>query len=239
MKLKFPLIIVCLAGSALVSYMHQHDIRMFYLRQYHLSLKKTTPEKALSTAGKLLSDRKYEALRDYSSSMSALFPDNNALKKFLGIARLELGDRIPGAGLILEGMEEPEEDEALYHRAISVFFEEGLYHNIIAELEKNPPGADPVLHYFMGVSFFHTGNYRRSLDHLKKSEDRGNTSPEMYYYTGLCHEHMNEVKQAIGSMEESFRLDRYAPKTREALVRLYGKTGDYARAERIVRMKRY
>ncbi|HDP80766.1 MAG TPA: tetratricopeptide repeat protein [Spirochaetes bacterium] len=55
------------------------------------------------------------------------------------------------------------------------------------------------------------------------------------YYLGLSHEAVGENKKAAENLEEAYANNQLKPEIRSALVRLYRKTGEYDKAEKIIR----
>ncbi len=235
MKIKRIITIAVIIASAGFSYYHHREVRVFFIENYYRYVKKENLNTAIARAHQLYRAGEYAKLADYCEVLMLLHPDEKEIQQIAGMNYLKLGEKMKGAAYLLRSLDEKRSQKEIFTRAISALYEERLYTDIITELSKVPPGDDPALNYFYGVSLYHRGEPKKALAHLKKSEDEGNTDFELYYYMGIIYEGMNEPKKSLENLEEAYRLNRFHRETISALVRLYNRTKNYSKAARLLR----
>jgi len=72
-------------------------------------------------------------------------------------------------------------------------------------------GKDYDFLFDLGVIYFQTNQFKTALEHFNKAalqHDLSNTSrAEVYFLTGLCHEHMSNLLMALTCYEEALQLN--------------------------------
>lgn len=233
MKIRHIVILLLLASAVLPLYYHR-QMRKLYLDAYYRTYRKMDAEKALDHGRKLLRDEKYGRLVDFLDDMLLLYPADRDLRRLKGSALIKTGKTHEGARLVIASLGEREDLRTL-SSIVEALFESAEYGDLAALFSRHGTSGDPYLSYVYGVSLYRTGRAREARDMLAAALNAGKRDGDTRYYLGLSHEAVGENKKAAENLEEAYAINPLKPAVRSALVRLYRKTGEYDKAEKIIR----
>lgn len=106
-----------------------------------------------------------------------------------------------------------------YERGMK-YFNEGMYEEAVAELEKVIEGTgrnDPVYalgmfyaaesHAHIGTAKFHAGDLEGALMQFSKAVEENKTYPDLYYRMGVIHHRLGSIGKAVENLERAIELN--------------------------------
>jgi len=223
--------------SGTVSYFYSKKICNFYNRIYYLDYKKESPGLSTEKAWKMYKQKKYPELRKYLKKIRTLYPENKELKKILALTLIAEGEKEMGAAMLFDIIDDSGNNMALFTKAIRIIFKKKHYTDIIEKLSKLNIDGNEELLFIYGVSLYRTKRYNEALKYLQLSEKMGNDRFEIYHYIALVYEDLGKYKSSIKFLSKAIDLHPMNKELVHTLIRLYRKTGQIHKAERLLRKK--
>lgn len=233
-KLIFLLVI---SGIVYGSYRYSAPVYNFFLKAYYVHFKKENEPELSKHASRLYDEKKYEESRKLAQAGARIFPESFAIRKILGLSMIKLGERKKGGELIVSAIGENRLSAAELAVVSDILYEDENYGDLIPLLMRSGVDGDPVLQFYLGASFFKSGEYKKSLAYLSAARRAGKTGFEINYILGLSYEKNRMYKESAAALEEAHHYNDRAHDLNRALARVYSKLGRYSDAEKIVRRK--
>ncbi len=237
MTKKKIIFLILLVFSALYSYFNSKQIYYFYNNLYYVGYKGENAESMLKKAVKIYKEKNYIKAQQYLSKIEMLFPLDLKIKRLAGLNSIAVGEKSVGAKKILYAAKRGYADERALWVAISVLYEKNLYGDIVAVYDKLGSSGGEKITFMYGVSLFKVGRFEDAKKLLSLSKEDGEESLDLFYYLGLTEWKLNNFKEALGNMEYAERLDKNDKRVIKELIRLYNKTGKFAKAAKYVGKK--
>ncbi len=235
MMLRRILVLCIVATSMIAALFMRPQITNEVYRIYYLKIKKMQASHAEKDAEALYDKKDYPGAIDLTEKFLIAFPGSTRLKRIRGLSLYMSGAHLEGAKYLFPLLSNSEEDVLLVQNIAATLFEERYFKDVITLLSNISPGKDAALNFYLGASLVETGNIRKALSHLEKSEARGSNNSDVYYYLGRAHEKLGDDKTAITQYRQALAINRFHREAKKALIALYTKKGNYQEAERIVR----
>lgn len=235
MKLKRIIVLLVVIASVLAALYLRPQARNEGYRFYYQKIRKLDAPRAVKKAEELLEKQKYMEAADLAGRLLIAFPQNPKLQRIRGLALYMSGAHLEGAKYLFPLLGNSEEDAPLIQNIAATLFEERYFPDVVTFLSKISPGKDPALNFYLGASLVETGNIRKALSHLEKSEARGSNNSDVYYYLGRAHENLGDDSTAVAQYRQALALNRFHRDAKKALIALYTRKGEYRNAERILR----
>ncbi len=235
MILRRILVLCIVAASIIAALFLRPQVKNEGYRIYYLKIKKMHASQAEKVAEALYEKKDYPGAIDRTEKFLIAFPGSTRLKRIRGLSLYMSGAHLEGAKYLFPLLSDSEEDMRLVQNIAATLFEDRYFPDVVMLLSKISPGRDPALNFYYGASLVETGNIRKALSHLEKSEARGSNNSDVYYYLGRAHEKLGDDKTAITQYRQALFINRFHREAKKALIALYTKKGNYKEAERIVR----
>ncbi|TAL32194.1 MAG: tetratricopeptide repeat protein [Spirochaetes bacterium] len=233
MKLiKFMFFLAFFTGIA-GSVIYHREVYRYSLRVYYERVKKEGLEDSLKKAKAMYSRDEYAKLKPYLSDLMTLYPGNREIVRLLGLTRIELGDRIEGARLIVSSMKE-DEDLSTMQSVLEILYEEKEYPDLIDVFSRHEP-RERYPKFIYGMSFYHLHRWEDAIPRLVAARDAGQDGFELHFALGTSYENAGKIENAVASFEAAFALEPHRADARQALVRAYRKAKKYDKAEKLGR----
>jgi len=233
---KFKIIFTGLLLLSIVvfSALYSGRVYRFYMKTWYTVIKRETVSDAAEKIKKLYDEKEFSVLQDYMDSLMLIYPGNSKIMRLCGMTYVKLDRKKRGAELIVASLNGDKIKDDELQGIIDFLFDQELYGDITGIFKLYDPGSSHM-HYIYGISLFKIGRFNESIGELIKAGKGGEAGSELHYYLGLSYERTGAIKNAIREMERARSLNVRDIKINHALVGLYRKTGQYAKASAIMR----
>lgn len=218
-----------------VSIRHSDTVYRFYIKTYYNFF--YTEEELVKKGWMLYDDNKHEKLQYYLEPLLDIYVLNNELKQIAALNYIKLGDPVKGAELFAASFENGGGETSDLGKIIKILFQSGNYGEVIFFYDKKIMRENVNTSFYYGASLYIVGRNKESLDSLLYARKSGFIGDEIDYYTGLALEREGRFTDAAEMLKSSYEVNRYNSEVKKALIRVYRKTGEFDKAEYILRMR--
>ncbi len=233
MKIRY-IILVLMAAVVAVSLYNSRKLYHCYLTAYYQRFLGEDRIKSIEKARLLFREERYDELEGYADRMMTLYPADYELLRLKGLSLIKTGRKSEGARMVIASLRN-NEDVGAIGSVIEILFEDGEYADLAEILARPGVSGNSFFLYIHGVSLFKVGRYREAERRLTDAVRAGKSDYDTRYYLGIAQEKNGRINDALGTLEDAYRLDPVRKEAGRALVRLYRITKQYDKAEKLVR----
>ncbi len=235
---KIIFIIIFITCSFILPYFFHNEIYRFYLKYYYSH--RYQGDEYMDKARRLYSEGKYAQLTEFTRPLLYIYLDNSELKRITGLSYIRLGDELKGAELYTSGMENGTYTDFEAAKVIRILFYGGAYGDVLYYYDRNILRDNMDISYYYGVSLFRADRIDEAYLMLMNAVKSGyNDTRNLYYYSGLVLERKNNISAAADYLLKSYNSGPADDDLVKALVRVYGKLGQYDRAEALLGRRKH
>lgn len=233
--MKKVLLFIIFAVLIFISVRYSGTVHRFYVKTYYDHF--YTEDELVKKGWALYDDGNHEKLRDYLKPLLEIYVWNNELKRIAGLNYIKLGEADRGAELFASSFENGGGESTDLMKVLKILFQGGNYGEVIYFYDKNVMRKNVNAAFYYGASLYRVGRNSESLKSLVFARENGFIGEEIDYYTGLALESEGKLKEASEMLRAAYDANIYDKEFKKALIRIYRKTGEFEKAEYILRKR--
>lgn len=229
------LVLVLFGILMFVSVKYSRIVYRFYVKTYYSYF--YNEDQLVKKGWALYDDGKYKELDKYLKPLLEIYVWNNELKRIAGLNYVQLGEPAKGAEFFASSYENGGGESPELMKMLKILFRGGHYGDVIYFYDKDLMRANVNTSFYYGASLYHAGRYSEALKSLMFARANGFIGEEIDYYTGLTLEKEGKIKEAEIMLLAAYRANSYDNEIKKALIRVYRKSGEFEKAEYLLRKR--
>lgn len=218
-----------------LSIRHSGIVYRFYLKTYYSFF--YTEDKLVKKGWVLYDNGQHKELSDFLEPVLDIYIYNNELKQIAGLNFIKLGEPLKGAELFAASFENGGKETPDLVKILKILFSNGSYGEVVFFYDRNIMRTNVNTAFYYGASLYYLGRNKDALNSLFFARENGYIGEEIDYYTGLVLENEGRSKEASEILKAAYEASKYNKEIKKALIRIYRKTGEFEKAEYILRKR--
>ena len=229
------LILVLFALLMFVSYRYSGIVHRFYLKSYYNYM--YTEDELVKKAWTMYDDGEYRKLEGFLEPLLDIYIWNNELKRVAGLNYIKLDEPVKGAELFASSFENGAGESADLMKVLKILFQDGSYGEVISFYDRNIMRGNANCAFYYGASLYNLSRFEEARRNLDFARAGGFIGDEIDYYTGVNYEELGDMQNAALFLRSAYDMNRQNRDAKSALIRVYRKTGEFEKAEVLLRTR--